>query len=290
LPDKILVVDDEADIVALVRRILEKDGFQVVTAVDGDEALLKAEAEMPDLVLLDLVMPGKTGLEVCKILKSQAKTRHIPIVMFTALGRDVDRKLTMEAGADGHFTKPFTPETLVAEVKMDLDRERESKFSKQLGIQHEKLKGKKYLLEFDPSTPYERLIRDFVLEGKSHKETVIVLTKKGASIRSALSDENDVKLIENSQNVMLSPIIAEHRNQPLSIVYDNLTDLALSADFKTAYAFARNAIEQLSDTGITALILLNPAAHEQKDIYSLQGLFSNQITYGKEGITKSKIT
>ncbi len=65
---------------------------------------------MPDLILLDVVMPGKSGLEVCKILKVSSQDQHIPVVMFTALGRDVDRKLGAEAGADGHFIKPFTPE------------------------------------------------------------------------------------------------------------------------------------------------------------------------------------
>ncbi len=98
MPDKILIVDDESDILDLAKVILEKNGFRVVNAYDGDEALVKAEAEMPDLVLLDVVMPGRSGLEICKILKTQVTTKHTPVVMFTVLGRDVDRKLGTEAG------------------------------------------------------------------------------------------------------------------------------------------------------------------------------------------------
>jgi CheY-like chemotaxis protein len=81
LPDKILVVDDESDILGLTHTILTLKGYIVVDASDGDEGLRKADDRAPDLILLDLVMQGKTGLEVCKILKDHPKTKHIPIVM-----------------------------------------------------------------------------------------------------------------------------------------------------------------------------------------------------------------
>jgi len=161
LPDKILIVDDEPDILPLTKLILERNRFQVVSVSDGEEALRKTEAEMPDLILLDLVMPGKSGLEVCKILKGRPKTKHIPVVVLSALGRDVDRKLGAKARADGHFTKPFTPEGLTTEVRKHLDHARAEKFSRRLGVEHGKLQGKKILLEYDPSTAYERLVRDF---------------------------------------------------------------------------------------------------------------------------------
>ena len=128
MPDKILIVDDESDILNLAKVILEKNGFRVVDASDGDEALVKAEAEMPDLVLLDVVMPGRSGLEICKILKTQVTTKHTPVVMFTVLGRDVDRKLGTEAGADGQLTKPFTSDALLTEVKLHLDKTRADNF------------------------------------------------------------------------------------------------------------------------------------------------------------------
>jgi len=122
LPDKVLVVDDEADILDLARMILEEDGYCVVEASDGEGALRKAEAENPDLILLDVVMPGKSGLEVCRALKAQAKTRHIPIVIFTVYGRYVDKKLSEKAGADGFFNKPFSPQGLLREVTQRLKK------------------------------------------------------------------------------------------------------------------------------------------------------------------------
>ncbi len=283
-------MDDEPDILGLAHTILKLKGHIVVDASDGDDGLQKADAEVPDLILLDLVMPGKSGLEVCKILQSHDKTKHIPVVMFTALGRDVDRKLGADAGADGHFTKPFTSETLIAEIERHLGKARGEKFSKQLGIDHSKLMGKKILLEFDPSTPYERLIRDFALECVAHNEAVIVLTKKGSAIRQALEDHKDVQLVDVTPDLMLSPILEKHSGQSLSLVYDSLTDLALSTDLQTAYKFASSATERLSDPKITAIFLLNPAAHDQKDTYSLKGLFSSQLTCGKQGVTNVRIT
>lgn len=289
MPDKILIADDEPDIPSLAKTILEKNGFRVVTVSDGQEALRMVEAEMPDLILLDVVMPGKSGLEVCKILKTQVKTKQIPVAMFTALGRDVDRKLGAETGAEGHFTKPFTSEGLSTEIRKHLDHARAEKFSRQLGIEHSKLRGKKVLFEFDPSTPYERLARDFALECASHNEATVVLTKRGSAVRQALEGERDVELIDLTAELMLSPILEKHREGSLSLVYDSLTDLALSTNPQTAYKFASSAIERLTSPTTTALFLLNPAAHDSRDVYSLKGLFSSQFTYGKQGTPNVRI-
>lgn len=289
MPDKILVVDDEPDTVNLAKRILERKGYQVITASKGEETLQKADSEMPDFIFLDVVMAGKSGLEVCRILKTQTKTNVIPVVMFTALGRDVDKKLSKESGADGHFTKPFTSESLVEEVKTQLEKLRPFKFSKALGLEHEVLKGKKILLEFDPSTRYERLVRDFVLESISHKEKAVILTKKGSAIQRALEGDQGVELLDLTPQTMLSPILQSHAGTPLSLVYDSLTDLSLSTDAQTAYKFARSALELLSDPRTSALFLLNPTAHEQRDVSSLKGLFSSHITYEMKGVTNVRI-
>ena len=286
MPYRILVVDDEPDILNLTKMILTKRGYQVIVASDGEEALRKAEAEAPDLILLDLVMPGKSGLEVCRILKSQAKTRHIPVVMSTVLGREVDRTLTKEAGADAHFTKPFTSVALLTEVKRQLDATKGSKFSKQLGLEHDKLKGKKLLLEFDPSTPYERIVRDFVLECASDGEKVIVLSKIGNPVYNAVQGEEGVEILPLTSMVSQ---IAESEDQPMTLVYDNITDLVVSAGAQSAYGQLQNMLGFLSPERVTALFLLNPAAHDQKETYSLRGLFSNQLAYGKQGTTIIKI-
>lgn len=126
MPTRILVADDEPDIRNLVRMILEGEGYQVFLASNGAEALQKVEIELPDLILLDVVMPAKSGWEVCKTLKSREKTKHIPIVIFsvlsTVLGDDVSRKRAEEYGCDGYLAKPFTPDGLLAEVKKHLYR------------------------------------------------------------------------------------------------------------------------------------------------------------------------
>jgi CheY-like chemotaxis protein len=121
LAAKILVVDDEPAIRELAQMILGDNGYSVVTAKDGTDALRKADEEMPDLIFLDVVMPGISGLEVCRILKSQAKTKSIPIVMFTVLGRNNDVKAAEAAQCDGYFLKPFTPESILAEAKRCLN-------------------------------------------------------------------------------------------------------------------------------------------------------------------------
>lgn len=277
-------MDDEPDILNLATMALEGEGYIVIKASNGDEALQKVETVMPDFILLDVVMPGKSGLEVCKILKSQVKTKHVPVVMFTALGRDVDRKLGAQAGADGHFIKPFAPESLLAEVKKHLHQGRAEKFSRQLGVEHRKLQGKKILFEFDPSVPYERLVRDFVLECASHNDEVIVLTKTGSAVEQALARDKGFQLKHNGTTAPMISEITAKQQRPLGFVYDNITDLVMSTDVQSTYRFLQNALTLLSDHTITALFLLSPAAHEQRDAYTLRGLFSNQVVYGKQGL------
>jgi len=123
LANKIMVVDDEVDMVNATKMVLEIEGYEVVVAYDGEEALRKAETEMPHLILLDKKMPGKTGEEVCKILKSNTKTKHIPVLIFTASGTDI-KDLVAQVKADGYILKPFAPEDLLLEVKKHLEQAR----------------------------------------------------------------------------------------------------------------------------------------------------------------------
>jgi len=289
LPDKILVVDDEPDILNLIKIRLAMRKFEVVTASSGEEGLRKAQTEMPDLILLDVMMPAKSGLDVCRILKSQTNTRHVPIVISATLNRDVDRRMATEAGSDGFIDKPFTGETLVAEVVKQLDDVRGEKFSKQLGLEHGDLSGRRFLLEFDPSAPYERLIRDFALECVAHNETVTVLTRRGSTVREALEDIEKVELVDVTPDLTLSHFLEKSREKSLSLVYDSLTDLIFSAGAEATYKFAQNATQLLAGQQVTAVFLFNPGAHDRKDANSLRGLFSNQIAYGKEGTTNIRI-
>ncbi|MBM3871173.1 MAG: response regulator transcription factor [Verrucomicrobia bacterium] len=114
---KILVVDDEPDAVELVEFNLKNAGFEVITAADGAEALKQARAALPDLVVLDLMLPEVDGLEVCKLLRRDAATAGIPIIMLTAKAAEIDRVLGLELGADDYLTKPFSPRELMLRVK-----------------------------------------------------------------------------------------------------------------------------------------------------------------------------
>jgi two-component system phosphate regulon response regulator PhoB len=122
MKQKILIVDDEPDTLELIKTNLSKAGFSVTTAEDGEKALSKARATMPDLVLLDLMLPEVDGLEVCKTLKRDEATKNIPIIMVTAKATEIDRILGLELGADDYVTKPFSPRELVLRVKAMLRR------------------------------------------------------------------------------------------------------------------------------------------------------------------------
>ncbi|MBZ0154813.1 MAG: response regulator [Alphaproteobacteria bacterium] len=119
---RILVIDDEADIVELVRYNLEKEGFSVESAPEGESALRKVREERYDLLVLDLMLPGIQGLELCRIIRNDPSLSRIPIVMLTAKGEEVDRIIGLEMGADDYLSKPFSPRELVARIKAVLRR------------------------------------------------------------------------------------------------------------------------------------------------------------------------
>ena len=119
-PPKILVVEDEPKMVAGLRDNFEFEGYEVITAADGVEGLQRALAEAPDLVVLDVMMPRLSGLEVCKQLRAQRGS--IPIIMLTARGQEVDKVVGLELGADDYVTKPFSIRELLARVKAVLRR------------------------------------------------------------------------------------------------------------------------------------------------------------------------
>jgi DNA-binding response OmpR family regulator len=117
---RVLVVDDDPTVSDVVRRYLEREGFTVELAGDGQQALDAYDAERPDLVVLDLMLPGIDGLEVCRRLRTQDRT--LPVIMLTALGEESDRVLGLEIGADDYVTKPFSPRELVLRVQSVLRR------------------------------------------------------------------------------------------------------------------------------------------------------------------------
>ena len=120
--EKILVIEDEDDIQELIRYNLQKEGYRVICASSGEAALKKMRTEKPDLVLLDLMLPGIDGLAVCKEIKSSPETRALPVVMLTAKGEEVDVVTGLEVGADDYIAKPFSPRVLLARVRAVLRR------------------------------------------------------------------------------------------------------------------------------------------------------------------------
>jgi len=125
--ERILIVDDEEDILELLKYNLNREGYKVVSASSGEKCLQKAASEKPDLIVLDLMLPGIDGLEVTKILKSDSNTLHIPIIMLTAKGEEADIVAGLELGADDYITKPFSPRILIARVRAVIRRKDKSK-------------------------------------------------------------------------------------------------------------------------------------------------------------------
>jgi len=120
--EKILVVEDEEDILELVQYNLSKEGYRVECVLSGEDALKKVKESMYGLIVLDLMLPGVDGLEVCKILKNDGQTAHIPIVILTAKSEESDIVLGLEFGADDYITKPFSPRVLIARLRAVLRR------------------------------------------------------------------------------------------------------------------------------------------------------------------------
>jgi len=120
--EKVVVIEDEADIREVIEHNLSREGYQVYSSADGEEGLQLVKAKSPNLVLLDLMLPGLDGLDVCRALKADLVTQSIPIVMVTAKGEESDIVLGLGIGADDYVVKPFSPKELIARVKAVLRR------------------------------------------------------------------------------------------------------------------------------------------------------------------------
>lgn len=125
MKEKILIVEDEKDIAKMLDYNLKKEGFRAISAHYGEDALDMAHRECPDLIILDLMLPGIDGFEVCKTLKKENKTANIPIIMLTAKSQESDKIVGLELGADDYVTKPFSPRELIARIKAILRRAKE---------------------------------------------------------------------------------------------------------------------------------------------------------------------
>lgn len=120
-----MIVEDEKDIVKMLDYNLKKEGYRTISCYNGEDALALTDREHPDLIILDLMLPGMDGLEVCKTLKKEDRTARIPIIMLTAKTQEADKIVGLELGADDYITKPFSPRELVARIKAVLRRTKE---------------------------------------------------------------------------------------------------------------------------------------------------------------------
>ncbi|QIT54585.1 response regulator [Aquisalimonas sp. 2447] len=116
MPKRILIVDDEPNIVLSLEFLMKKNGYDVETATDGDQAIAAVEQQKPDLMLLDVMMPRKDGYQVCQVLREREDFNDVRIVMLTAKGRDVEREKGLSLGADDYITKPFSTQDVVDKV------------------------------------------------------------------------------------------------------------------------------------------------------------------------------
>jgi two-component system alkaline phosphatase synthesis response regulator PhoP len=139
MSEVILVIEDEEDIRELIRYNLEKDGYRVLTAHSGEDGLAIARKSAPNLVLLDLMLPGIDGLEVCRQFKSDLALKMIPVVIVTARGDEPDVVSGLELGADDYISKPFSPKVLMARVKTVLRRNKAGEADPQMIVRHERL-------------------------------------------------------------------------------------------------------------------------------------------------------
>lgn len=114
---KVLVVDDEINITQILEFSIGAEGYDVITAMNGEEAIDKARREQPDLIILDIMMPRIDGYEACRILKANPLTKNIPVILLTAKGRDIDKRLGYEVGATDYIVKPFSPNKLIDKIQ-----------------------------------------------------------------------------------------------------------------------------------------------------------------------------
>lgn len=195
---KILVVDDERDIIELVSYNLEKEGFKVISATDGEKALELVPSEKPEIIILDLMLPGIDGLDVCRELKRNDQTSSIPIIMLTAKGDESDIVIGLELGADDYITKPFSPRILIARVKAVLRR----------------IESRK---EEDKLIRIDQLSIDLVRHQVTYREKILALTSTEFNLL--------ILLAQNRDKVFTRDQILERAWKEESFVVDRTVDV-----------------------------------------------------------------
>ena len=131
---QVLIVEDEEAIITLLKYNLEREGFRVFTAMDGEEALITLREKKPDVVVLDWMLPSLSGIEICRQMRRNPETKNIPVIMLSARGEEDDRVRGLDCGADDYVVKPFSPSELIARIRAVLRRIRPSLSEKMLSF------------------------------------------------------------------------------------------------------------------------------------------------------------
>ncbi|MCH7972312.1 MAG: response regulator [Bacteroidetes bacterium] len=217
---KILIIDDLRENVFMLQNKLEKENYKIISAYDGDTGIKKAKKEFPDLILLDIMMPGKNGLQVCKELLEEEITKDIPIIMVTAKVAADDIRIGLEAGAFDYIKKPFNNIELLARVrtalkyaearKVALDLEKKNIFAATVVTANHKIRQPLTLLNLTSAAIKRELEKDEI-----SKEVVL---KKINFLEIAVKEINDVlKLLQNIKD----PVFSEYTNDIQMIDVDN---------------------------------------------------------------------
>lgn len=283
---RILLVEDEHDILNLINIYLESNDYKVIIAEDGEEALKKARAEDPSLILLDALLPNKNGFETCRELKKNEKTRNIPIIMMSVLDRSIDYKMMKESGADEVISKPFSQEEIINLIEKTILKNHIQRFSTRINLSYDDVKGKSILLHFNALSNYEQIVKEFAEQTKANGNTVIILTMIDSSIYNII-DKTQYHFEPLSEQTLISQILSKHQGE-IAIVYDSVTNLYLTMGFDAAYEILKQIKLKLSERKATSLFLINPEAHSKEDFVSFCSLFPFHIKYGPDGLKTLK--
>lgn len=220
---KVLIADDNSNSRQLLKDIIESVGHETVTAVDGPSAVKTAQQHMPDLMILDVNMPGKNGFEVCALLKGDAATAQIPILMLTALG-DIENRVTgLGAGADDYLTKPFSPRELVARVNARLRAKAESD-----GLRETKEMLRHTFERFVAPSVVERLLQDpnqVKLGGQFQDITVLFADLQGFTPMSEYAPPETLLGVLNAYHALIVKYIQENKGTVDKFIGDGVMAL-----------------------------------------------------------------
>lgn len=213
---KILVVDDEQDILDLLQFNLETEGFDILTALDGDAALELAENEQPDLVILDVMLPGKDGWEVLREMRRNGKTQNIPVIFLTAKDSEIDEVVGLELGADDYIVKPISIRKLQARVKNVLRKAAQKNFEEETALRHGEI-------EINPQSYIVKVAGNKISLTKKEFEILLFLFRRPGRVvtRDTLLNNiwgEDVVVVDRTIDVHIRKIREKLGDEHMSLI------------------------------------------------------------------------